>query len=412
MLFTAAIALIDSLYLLYIHYYPLIPDQALYALCSSGNVFDCNTVNTSAYSVLFGLPLSAWGVAFYLIFIFLVLYNTKHHEHTISDFIILWSAIFAVLLSCVLGFISFVTIKKFCSFCMVLWACNIVLLICVLLQIRHMYNGILKGINIIHDFDVMQIMKNRSVQKFFFITLIIACISLGIGYGLHAGLQYTYTKKEEQRHAKLTEEFKKEYDTYKKITIAVDNIKPVVGKKENPVHIVVFFDFNCGACHRAIIMLHELALKYPETIALYLRHFPLDGQCNRFIKSKHDGSSCIASAIAYSLYGSGSYHDYIMELMSHQGKVDTEVIQSVVDRLKYNYYQLSQKAKTKEIINYLQEDIALGETLGVYATPTIIINNTMLKPGIPPAYIMEMAIKIEMEKSNSKLQLTDYTNSL
>lgn len=401
MMLTTAIALIDSLYLLYVHYFPIIPDQALYALCTAGTIFDCNAVNTSAYSVLFGLPLSAWGVAFYLIFIFLILY-AESEQHTVIDFIILWFAIFGVLLSVVLGFISFVKIKKICSFCMVLWACNIVLLVCVLLRIQQMYDGIIKGINTIHDFDVMQIMKSRTVQKFFVITLVTACVSLGIAYGLHAGLQYTYTKKEEQRQAKLIEEFKKEYNTYEKINVAVDDINPVLGKKEYPVHIVVFFDFNCGACHRAIIMLHELALKYDGAIALYLRHFPLDGQCNRFIKSIKDGSSCNASAIAYSLYGSASYHEYIMQLMSHQGKVDDEIIKSAVERLQYDYNELFQRAKTKEVIKYLQKDISLGGSLGVHATPTIIINQTMLKPGIPPAYIMEMAIKIEMGKMGKR----------
>lgn len=391
------IALINSLYLLYVHYFPLIPDQPFYALCTAGSYFDCNAVNTSTYSTLLGLPLAAWGVAFYLIFLFLIIY-TQYQQHTVIDFTILWVAIFAVLFSVVLGFISFAKIKKFCSFCMILWLCNVVLLILVLLQIKQKYTSIVDGINTIHDFDLIQMIKTTAVQKFTAIVMSIALLSVGIAYGFNAGLQYIYMKNEEHRQTKLIEEFKKDYDTYKKINIKVDDLNPIIGKSECPVHITVFFDFNCSACHRAINMLHELAVKYPETVALYVRHYPLDGTCNRFIKNKNDGSSCHASAIAYTLYGSASFKDYILQLISHRGKVDAEVIRNVVEHLKYNYNELSHLAQKQEVFSHLQKDILLGGKLGIHATPTIIINTTMLNPGIPPAYILEMAIKIEMTK--------------
>ncbi|MCX8124091.1 MAG: vitamin K epoxide reductase family protein, partial [Spirochaetes bacterium] len=73
MIITCFVAVIVSLYLLYVHYFPLVPDATLYSLCTAGTMFDCNAVNTSAYAVLFGMPLSAWGVAFYLFFIAVIL---------------------------------------------------------------------------------------------------------------------------------------------------------------------------------------------------------------------------------------------------------------------------------------------------------------------------------------------------
>ena len=398
MIITCVVAFIDSLYLLYVHYFPLMPDAPLFALCTAGTMFDCNAVNTSAYAMLFGLPLSAWGVAFYLFFIVLLASYIKNTQHIIIDFGMLWLAVFAVLLSIVLGFISFVKIKKICSFCSVLWICNGILLVLVGIHISSLYNGFKHAITTIHDFDVVEILRNNHVQKIFIILSIAGIASFGFAYGITASFEYAYKQKQKEREARLIEEFKKDYEKYEKINITVDDIEPFIGKKDNPVHIVVFFDFNCGACHRAIIMLSELAFKYNDTIALYLRHFPLDGACNRFIEHTKDGSSCRASEIAYTLYGSKAYHDYVMRLVSYRGKVDDAVVKDTLADLKIEYDIEKKSLQSIEAKRRLQKDIDLGGKLKVHATPTIIINNTMLKPGIPPAYIIEMAIKIELKK--------------
>lgn len=398
MIITCVIAFIDSLYLLYVHYFPLMPDATLFALCTAGTMFDCNAVNTSAYAVLFGLPLSAWGVAFYLFFIALLIVYIKNAHHVVIEFSMLWLAMFAVLLSVVLGLISFVKIKKFCSFCSVLWVCNIILLVLVVVHISRLYNGLKNAVTTIHDFDFLTLLKDNRVQKISIILSAAAIIALGFAYGINASLEYAYKQKEKEREAKLIEEFKKDYEQYEKVNVTIDDIEPFTGKKENPVHIVVFFDFNCGACHRAITLLNELALKYKDTVALYLRHFPLDGACNRFIEHTKDGASCKASEVAYTLYGSKAYRDYVMQLVSYRGKVDEDVVNATLRDLKIEYGTVNKLLKNVEIKRKLQKDIELGGKLKVHATPTIIINNTMLKPGIPPAYIIEMAIKIELKK--------------
>jgi len=87
-----------------------------------------------------------------------------------------------------------------------------------------------------------------------------------------------------------------------------------------------------------------------------------------------------------------------MQLMSYRGKVDAIAIGKVVSDLQKDYADLKKLSNTDTIKKLLQDDITIGGKLGIHATPTIIINKTMLKPGIPPAYILEMAIKIEMGK--------------
>lgn len=402
MIITCVVALIDSLYLLWVHYFPLMPNAPLFALCTAGTMFDCNAVNTSAYATVFGLPLSAWGACFYLFFMALVVLYSKNNHHKIIEFGMLWLALFAVLLSVVLGFISFVKIKKFCSFCSVLWVTNAILLVLVGIHFSRLYNGIKAALTVIHDFDVIELLRDNRVKIIIIILSIIGIVSLAFAYGLNASFEYAYKQKEKEREEKLIQEFKKDYEQYEKVTINLDDIEPFTGVKENPVHIVVFFDFNCGACHRAITLLNEIAQKYNDAVALYLRHFPLDGACNRFIEHTKDGASCRASEIAYALYGSKTYHEYVMKLVSYTGKVDDVVAKDILADLKIEYGTVKKLLQNVEVKRKLQKDIELGGKLKVHATPTIIINNTMLKPGIPPAYLIEMAVKIEMKKNKNR----------
>jgi len=240
MLITCGIGVIISAYLLYIHYFPLIPDAALYSLCTAGSTFDCNAVNTSAYAMLFGMPLAAWGMAFYLFFIAVILIYTIKTKHVILEFSMMWLAIFAVLLSVVLGYISFVKIQKFCSFCMALWLCNVALLTLVLIYIALLYKGLIRGINTIHDFTVATLFADSKLRGTIVVLVIAAVVSLLVAWGIDGTLQLAYNQKQKQREAIILQEFKKEYTMFERVAIPVDGTIPVIGKKEYPVHILFF----------------------------------------------------------------------------------------------------------------------------------------------------------------------------
>ncbi|HRV15607.1 MAG TPA: vitamin K epoxide reductase family protein, partial [Spirochaetota bacterium] len=230
MLITCGIGVIISAYLLYIHYFPLIPDAALYSLCTAGSTFDCNAVNTSAYAMLFGMPLAAWGMAFYLFFIAVILIYTIKTKHVILEFGMLWLAIFAVLLSVVLGYISFVKIQKFCSFCMALWLCNVALLTLVLIYIALLYKGLIRGINTIHDFTVATLFADSKLRGTIVVLVIAAVVSLLVAWGIDGTLQLAYNQKQKQREAIILQEFKKEYTMFERVAIPVDGTIPVIGK--------------------------------------------------------------------------------------------------------------------------------------------------------------------------------------
>lgn len=69
----------------------------------------CYVVNESQYSYLFGIPLSAYGVAFYLLIFILALLMKKY--------LLFWVSVFGVLFSVYLTYLEFFVIHAWCQWC-------------------------------------------------------------------------------------------------------------------------------------------------------------------------------------------------------------------------------------------------------------------------------------------------------
>lgn len=115
----AFIGFLDATYLTILHYKNAFPPCTI-----SG----CDTVLTSQYSIIFGIPLSLFGSLFYLIImgfsLALVLHKRKIFAHGL--FI---SAFAGLFVSAVLFFIQFFEIKSFCQYCLFSEAISIVIFI-------------------------------------------------------------------------------------------------------------------------------------------------------------------------------------------------------------------------------------------------------------------------------------------
>jgi len=115
----AFIGFLDATYLTILHYKNAFPPCTI-----SG----CDTVLTSQYSIILGIPLSLFGSLFYLIImafsLALVLHKRKIFAHGL--FI---SAFAGLFVSAVLFFIQFFEIKSFCQYCLFSEAISIVIFI-------------------------------------------------------------------------------------------------------------------------------------------------------------------------------------------------------------------------------------------------------------------------------------------
>ncbi len=109
----AIVGLADSIYLSYIKF------AHIEAACLPG-VGNCEVVNTSKYSEVFGIPIAFLGGIVYLIILLLNYYERRTNDGIdIGRLALFGLSLFGVLYSAYLTYIEFGVLKTFCPFCLI-----------------------------------------------------------------------------------------------------------------------------------------------------------------------------------------------------------------------------------------------------------------------------------------------------
>jgi uncharacterized membrane protein len=88
-------------------------------VCSKA-IGDCNSVNASQWSYLFGIPIAYLGFAAYLAIIFLILFGNKiNFLKPYADYLFFFITLIGFLFSAYLTYIEAAVLKTFCQWCLV-----------------------------------------------------------------------------------------------------------------------------------------------------------------------------------------------------------------------------------------------------------------------------------------------------
>ena len=99
------------------------------SFCSVDDVFNCDVVNRSEYSELFGVPIAFLGAGFYAACLFIgVMLEREPKHHARGAHIVAFGGLFAVLYS---GFLAWASsqLGSWCLFCISLYGVNALLLV-------------------------------------------------------------------------------------------------------------------------------------------------------------------------------------------------------------------------------------------------------------------------------------------
>jgi uncharacterized membrane protein len=123
----AVIGLIDSIYLVWVKF----TDQ--YALC--GPIGNCESVNTSQYSEIWGIPIALLGAGAYIVIIILLLLeNRSELMGEYSPLIVFGISLIGVLYSIYLTYVEVVILRAICPYCVI--SAVVLVLLLVLSTIR------------------------------------------------------------------------------------------------------------------------------------------------------------------------------------------------------------------------------------------------------------------------------------
>ena len=125
------VGLIDSLYLSWVKF------SGKYALC--GPIGDCESVNSSKYSEIAGIPIAFLGVAAYLVILVVLFLEARSDFWKVnSPLLVFGISLTGVLYSAYLTYLEIAVIRAICPYCVV---SAIVLVILLMLSVQRMLHS-------------------------------------------------------------------------------------------------------------------------------------------------------------------------------------------------------------------------------------------------------------------------------
>ena len=174
--------------------------------------------------------------------------------------------------------------------------------------------------------------------------------------------QDTMAKAFQPQPQRPTVDFNKVYD----LPIAGSAVK---GKKDAPVTIVEFSDFQCPYCARLQPTLKQVLAAYPNDVNLVYKDFPL---------SFHQQAMNAAKA-AHAAGEQGKYWEMHDLIFDNFNKLTDDSYKQFATQLKLDAAKFEADFKSSKYDQLIQESINLGRSSGVTGTPTLFMNGKRMQ---------------------------------
>lgn len=242
------------------------------AFCNVNETFNCDAVAASAFSEIFGVPLGAWGLGYFLataLCLGIALSRNRYaHGHALA-YIALVAV--GVLTSVGLAGISAVAIGAFCLSCIgvyVVTALQGVVLAVFWRQLKK-------------PFEMFQLVQGGASATA--VVLLIAAsffaIQPSISQAMASAEKTSGAKPSAAEGPALSAE---EYPVFvERASLSKLGEDFRKGPDDAKVVITEFADLQCPPCRRMSEILSRLAHEFPKDVQIVFKNYPIDTKCNR-----------------------------------------------------------------------------------------------------------------------------------
>lgn len=143
------------------------------------------------------------------------------------------------------------------------------------------------------------------------------------------------------------------------------------GSKDAAVTIVEYSDFQCPYCAESAKVLRTLKQRYGDTLAVVFRHFPLIS-IHPYARGAAIASECASEQGVFE-----QFHDFTFANQDSLGRQGWTWFARRAHVEDVSAFEKCISSATSE--RAIDRDIAVGQELGVVATPTILVNDIRLR---------------------------------
>ena len=174
------------------------------------------------------------------------------------------------------------------------------------------------------------------------------------------------------------------------VNVAADD--PVIGPANAPVTLVEFSDFQCPFCLRVAPTLKRLREAYGDRIRIVWKDFPLTTIHPEAFK---------AAEAAQCARDQGKFWEYHDVLFGNQQALQPEFLKKYAADIGLNAAAFGTCLDTAKYSDRVQEQMGIGNGLGVGSTPSTFVNGRMVS-GAVPYETFAAIIDEEIERAKTK----------
>jgi len=176
--------------------------------------------------------------------------------------------------------------------------------------------------------------------------------------------------------------------TYQPFRLRFNNEKaPVLGKKDAPVTLVEFSDFQCPYCQRMAPTLKEVAAKFPNEVRIIYRQYPITN-LHPFAFKAAEASLCANEQ--------GKFWELHDTMFSDQTKLSVSELKADARRLGIDEKKFNACLDSGRYVEQVQNDSKEAQRSGVIGTPAVFLNGIMVDGGAVSFSALEAAIHKEL----------------
>lgn len=318
--------------------------------------FSCAEAANSQYAELFGLPIAALGMGFYiavLILVGLARFMVSLRDRLADVFVL--GGLVATAYSVFLAVVSAVDVGAWCPLCLTLYGINLGLFLTAGFSHPEGFGGGLRGML-------------RGVPTIAFAATVgVLAVSTVVVQGV-----YAHRAKGAAAHARQAHQ-QDDLRTPKKMEVASGE-SPSRGPADAPLTIIEFSDFQCPYCARLADSLKAVSERMGGKVRYVFKHFPMDPKCNPNVRGAGHAQACDAAVamVCAERMGKGwAMHDLMFENQRQLGRPD---LKRYAAEVGVDPEALAACLDDASAIAVVRADIEQGVSLGVPGTPVWFLN--------------------------------------
>lgn len=182
-------------------------------------------------------------------------------------------------------------------------------------------------------------------------------------------------REDEQKEeaTRLEEEFKNPKKP------VVEDGRVIFGKKDAPVTIVEYSDFQCPYCSRGYQTVKEVEKMYPEKVRIVFKHLPLDFHPMAMPAAKY------FEAIAMQDHKKAEkFHDEVFTNQKELNQDGEKFLKNVAKKVGADLKKIEKDLNSESIAKRIAADMEEAKKFDFSGTPGFLINGVSLKGAYPP----------------------------